>query len=315
MIDRTPIGWPSWLLIAASCFLTGAVSTAAEVMLQSTPLGTIGKLGGTSVTAVHFSGWRFSIDTPLAVERVGGHLLGDLAPGQVFAALVALDSIDAMPHGSPFTPEEVVATALLQPQFPSDEVSVPLSATLLPGSYALVFGSGLFSAEGEAALPLLDDQPDIPPTTISSYIFWSIPSQGQPPEWRTNLASRMRFVVAGQEIRLPGDYNLDGSVNENDYGLWQASFGATGPSDVDGNGNNVVDAADFAIWRDHLGNGVNESISASSVPEPATCTIAIVTLALAATRKLPRRRVPLASAGALAESPSRSASPLKSTPT
>ena len=96
-------------------------------------------------------------------------------------------------------------------------------------------------------MPLLDDQPDIPPTNISSYVFWSIPFFGQPPIWRTNLAQRMRFVVAGEVIHLPGDYNVDGEVDSQDYDAWSAEFGAAGPNDADGSGNEIVDAADYTI--------------------------------------------------------------------
>lgn len=279
----------AWFLIASA-----AAAIAQPIVLESTPLGTVGKLGGTSVTAVHFSGWRFAIDSPLEVERVGGHLLTNIyQEGDVFAALVALDSIDSFPHGSPFTSEEIVATTKFRPHFPSDEVSVPLSATLMPGSYALVFGSGLFGATGEAALPLLDDQPDIPPTTISSYIFWSIPFLGEPPIWRTNLASRMRFVVEGEVPYLAGDYDRNGSVDTADYPIWLADFDAAGNRNADGNNNGVVDAADYTTWRDHLGNGSSPDAGpATVVPEPMLAALLAPVLAWAfAAARIPLHRL------------------------
>ena len=168
-----------------------------------------------------------------------------------------------------------------EPPFPSDDVSTPLSATLVPGNYALVFGSGLFGATGEGALPLFDDQQDIPPTNISSYIFWSIPRPESPPEWRTNLASRMRFVVAGAVIHLPGDYNVDGTVDSQDYDAWKADFGTTGSHDADGSGNAIVDAADYTVWRDHVGTSLSNGASAAlGVAEPATGAIVILAAAL-----------------------------------
>jgi hypothetical protein len=250
---------------------------AQPVVLASAAMGTPGKLSGTSITAGHFSGWRFEIDTPMAVERVGGHIAANLfLEGDIFAALIALDSIASFPHGSPFTSEEVIATTTFRPPVPSDQVLVPLNANLAPGSYALVFGSNLFGATGEGMLPLLDDQLDIPPTTISSYIFWSIPRQGAPPEWRTNLAQRMRFVVEGQVLRIPGDYNLDGAVDQDDYEVWRTDFGSMDILDADGNDNNIVDAADFKVWRDHLGTSVMSPPGVLGVPEPAAAVLVIV---------------------------------------
>jgi hypothetical protein len=181
--------------------LAGNLAVGQPVVLQSAKMGATGRFGGTSIAATQFVGWRFVTSQPLAVERVGGHLMADpFQSGDIFAALVRLDSLSSVPHGAPFTEEEVVATTRFRANFPSDEHLTPLSATLLPGSYALVFGTGLFEATGSGALHNGSDQPDIPPTDISSFIFWSVPSSGAPFEWRRNLASQMRFVIEAQAI-------------------------------------------------------------------------------------------------------------------
>ncbi|QDT67868.1 Calcineurin-like phosphoesterase [Planctomycetes bacterium MalM25] len=65
---------------------------------------------------------------------------------------------------------------------------------------------------------------------------------------------------------LPGDYNLDGIVDEVDYQVWRSAYGTTGFSLADGNRNGEVDAADYAIWRDGL-----ESIATTGVPECPAC--------------------------------------------
>jgi hypothetical protein len=51
---------------------------------------------------------------------------------------------------------------------------------------------------------------------------------------------------------FPGDYDRNGSVGTEDYTLWKQSFGqpvviGTG---ADGNGNGIIDAADYVMWRD-----------------------------------------------------------------
>jgi len=74
---------------------------------------------------------------------VGGHLSGfDL----MFAAIVLLNGSSALPAGSPFEDEEVVAQAVFRPTTLSSDIRVPLSVILVPGDYAVIFGSGLFGA-------------------------------------------------------------------------------------------------------------------------------------------------------------------------
>jgi hypothetical protein len=191
-----------WLSLALVCALGGFAAPAAAqtpVLLESATLGATGLNWGTSITEAQLVGWRFEIDAPLQVEAIGGHLLGipAVGNGQIFGALIRLASIDVFPAGDPFTPEETVATVVFQPAFPSTELLVPLAVALEPGAYALVFGSDLFGATGNGAIPNASDQADIPPTTIDSYIFYGVPGSGQDPIWRGPLASQMRFLVSG----------------------------------------------------------------------------------------------------------------------
>lgn len=183
------------LLLAA---LSAAPTARAQgpVLLESAQLGATGLPGGTSLTDVQLVGWRFEIDETLHVSEVGGHLIG-LTPG-LFAAIVRLDAVDVFPAGDPFAAGDIVAYTIMTPPFPSAEFMTPLVVTLPPGAYALVFGSGLLGATGLGAIPNPLDQPDIPPTTIDSYIFYAPPFFEQPPIWREGLASNMRFLIRGQ---------------------------------------------------------------------------------------------------------------------
>jgi hypothetical protein len=64
----------------------------------------------------------------------------------------------------------------------------------------------------------------------------------------------------------PGDYNADGVVNQADYTYWQSTFALTNRLAADGSNNNVVDAADYIVWRKHM---LAASLgSGASVPEP-----------------------------------------------
>jgi hypothetical protein len=83
----------------------------------------------------------------------------------------------------------------------------------------------------------------------------------------------------------PGDYNRDGTVDNVDYALWNQHF-STSDLRADGNGNGIVDAGDYVVWRKFNGaSGASGFLLSpidwplSTVPEPA----AIALLLLSAT--------------------------------
>jgi glucose/arabinose dehydrogenase len=84
-----------------------------------------------------------------------------------------------------------------------------------------------------------------------------------------------------------GDYNEDGTVDDDDYAVWRAAFGTTpGGTQVrrgygaDGNADGIVDTADYLIWRKHYGETIGPSASAmaASLPEPSTLFSAVIGL-------------------------------------
>ena len=83
-------------------------------------------------------------------------------------------------------------------------------------------------------------------------------------------------------VRLATTTGMDVSKRLS-YAVWKAMFGSTTNLDADGNHNGVVDAGDYTIWRDHLGEGILGAGSLASVPEPTTMWI-IVTGAMCAGR-------------------------------
>lgn len=84
----------------------------------------------------------------------------------------------------------------------------------------------------------------------------------------------------------PGDYNGDGSVDEEDYEAWKNNFGAAAAppgSGADGNGNGSVDAADYTVWRDNTGGG--GAFGVAAVPEPNSIVLLIGGLITAVMRR------------------------------
>ena len=53
----------------------------------------------------------------------------------------------------------------------------------------------------------------------------------------------------------PGDYNRDGIVNAADYTLWRDLVGQSVPLGTlaDGNRDGMIDAADYGVWKSHFG--------------------------------------------------------------
>ncbi|MFO0789992.1 MAG: PEP-CTERM sorting domain-containing protein [Pirellulales bacterium] len=113
------------------------------------------------------------------------------------------------------------------------------------------------------------------------HLFAQIPTTGEYEFWvyqfDNNLGvSNENYAVAWwADVLLGvtgGDYNGDNVVNAQDYNVWRGGLGnniAPGTG-ADGNGNGVIDAADYVVWRDHLGTaGAGSGSSLASVPEPS----------------------------------------------
>ncbi len=258
---RSPVA-----LVVGVCLLA---SPAAGATLESAQMGIPGKTSGVAIASGQTAvGWRFEVGVSFQVESIGGHLFSiDQQP--IYGAIIALDSITSLPQGLPFNPNEVVASTTFIPPSPSDEILVPLSATLAPGAYALLFGTEALGVTGFASVPnFTAEQPDIPPTTIDSYITFGIPRPGAPLKWREGLGSSKRLIVRGTTVGLTADFDIDGDVDGSDLGLWEASFGANPAADSDNNG--LSDGNDFLAWqRQWTGNAASLGAS-QSVPEPAT---------------------------------------------
>lgn len=73
---------------------------------------------------------------------------------------------------------------------------------------------------------------------------------------RTTFKRRARFEALEPRhmmAYLAGDFDLNGVVNNSDYSVWRAEFGAEIESPADGNDDGAVDAADYILWRNNVG--------------------------------------------------------------
>jgi hypothetical protein len=73
-------------------------------------------------------------------------------------------------------------------------------------------------------------------------------------------------AVEAQPNPLPGDANFNGSVDNEDFTIWEGTFGSTTDLRADFNGDGVVDAADYTVWRDSLGSTLAMAAAISRSP-------------------------------------------------
>lgn len=114
------------------------------------------------------------------------------------------------------------------------------------------------------------------------------------------LSKSLTLTLTGSVMAaagLPGDYNGDGIVDAADYTVWRATFGqtVTAHSGADGDGDGMVDDGDYQVWSNNFGatspgSGAGARAGSAAVPEPS----ALVLLSCGATvilATLSRRKV------------------------
>jgi hypothetical protein len=86
---------------------------------------------------------------------------------------------------------------------------------------------------------------------------------------------------------LTGDYNGNGEVDAADYVLWRDTLGQSvaNGSGADGSGNGLIDQDDYTLWRAHFGQtpgvGATAGPAGRLVPEPGTGLMLVVGVCLA----------------------------------
>ncbi len=95
--------------------------------------------------------------------------------------------------------------------------------------------------------------------------------------------------------QLPGDYNQDDVVDAADYVIWRKTFGSTSNLQADADLSGVVDQADYDIWRGLFGTSLAGSAASmvpnEAVPEPSATTLVVLAL-LTVFLRGPNRSVP-----------------------
>ncbi len=137
-------------LALATTMLCAAGAHAAEpVLYQSAALVAFGadEPGDYYIDAGRGIGSAFQLTQAADVSAIGGYF-SMYSDGAIFGAIVPLASLTSLPSAP------VDANAIAHVVFTPDgsDQTVALSAHLAPGYYGVVFGSGLFGANGTSGL-------------------------------------------------------------------------------------------------------------------------------------------------------------------
>ncbi|MEM6798591.1 MAG: dockerin type I domain-containing protein [Planctomycetota bacterium] len=104
-------------------------------------------------------------------------------------------------------------------------------------------------------------------------------------EWNVIFSSEgvSAVVVSGgidPGFVIDGDYNGDNIVDAADYAVWRNSLNQTGGGlPADGNGDGIVDALDLNIWKQNFGRtNVGPPVLATASPEPTAVGLLGMTL-------------------------------------
>jgi hypothetical protein len=105
-----------------------------------------------------------------------------------------------------------------------------------------------------------------------------------PPSWHPTLD------ITYTPAALPpnGDYNHNGVVDAADYVLWRDTLGQSvtpAGTGADGNQNGTIDAGDYGYWRARFGNATGGLGSGIAVPEPVCAVHALAIAVLAFSRR------------------------------
>jgi hypothetical protein len=196
-----------WLIVV----LAVPVICGAATILETATRGPSGNIAGVSLVASTDIGARFHLDHETLIDHIGGEFFQDGDPSALtFGAITAL-SPSGFPVGGPSTFQPLAETTFVAVQGQDLDLMIPLSVTLPPGDYALIFGGNRFGAttsndNGPSSMPFNNV-----PTSQASFfttnpvIYASEAVQDENPPWSnaTNPNAAFRFLITGTPVPEP----------------------------------------------------------------------------------------------------------------
>jgi hypothetical protein len=113
-------------------------------------------------------------------------------------------------------------------------------------------------------------------------------------EFATTNNNRAMYDGLGYAlVSLTGDYNHNGIVDAADYTVWRDSLGQSvyPGTGADGDDNGIIDQNDYMVWMANFGHsspGAGGGATAATVPEPTTGALLLLGLTILVFVKKPR---------------------------
>ena len=151
----------------------------------------------------------------------------------------------------------------------SDKLEVQGDVTLDGGSLTISLSQS-FTPEAGDSFDLLDFA-----TVTGSFDSVQLPALSAGLTWNTS-----ELLTTGEiSVTLMGDFNNDGSVDAADYTIWRDELGQTGITlAADANLDGVVDQDDYNLWSANYGTQIQASASVA-IPEPTSALMLVTALA------------------------------------
>jgi hypothetical protein len=180
----------------------------------------------------------------------------------------------------------------------SGNAVVPEDAAETETEWELLEGGKMDQAE--------DDVPDGKKAVIRRYEFYEYTGPydneheptsifldqdlNEPPEGELGQFISSNMVAANLDapVRTQGDYNGDGVVDAADYTVWRDHLGSEIEYHADGDDNGRIDMDDYHVWRNGFGHVLNQGGgpgpggvgAGAGVPEPASGGLALLGVAV-----------------------------------
>lgn len=178
-------------LLAIGLLATFVVPVKAATILETASYTGIDN-GEYIVQASRFLGTSFTITQTTNITAIGAQF-GGFPGGTIFGAIVPLASLTALPAGSPSGLEAIsLADVVFSVAGGTHDLLESLSVTLDPGTYGVIFGSGLFGADGFAGL----GDGNTPNGSPTYFDYQEVVSNN----WKSLDANGVRIVVEGNIV-------------------------------------------------------------------------------------------------------------------
>ncbi len=267
----------------------GLTTTYTGTIKTDRTTGNIGFLGGSTIDANVSGNWR-----PLA-DGADGTAPADYGGRANFTVLIVI------PNPVYFAGRDLVADVSSAALAVNGSNQFGLSTTNLTftsGSLAyrdsngVVVGAGSIVGEGG----LLTGNGTLGTLSQGGRVYETLTLPMDSSFVLTNASATINLTLTGQLFAtylIPstnGDYNQNGKVDAADYVVWRNSMGQTGVGlAADGNGDNQITSADRTVWRSKFGqpagSGAGEGQSfAAAVPESSSLVLFIAGLVLGRVR-------------------------------